>query len=52
MTKVVPFTKFRILFPVISLVAITAGLVLTFALGGLNLGIDFKAGLNIKGSWF
>lgn len=47
MTKVVPFTKFRILFPVISLVAITAGLVLTFALGGLNLGIDFKAGLNI-----
>lgn len=48
MTKVVPFSKFRIIFPIISVAIIAAGLIFTFATGGLNLGIDFRAGLNIR----
>ena len=48
MTKVIPFSRFRVIFPIISFVLIAAGLIYTFTTGGLNLGIDFQPGLNIR----
>ncbi len=48
MTKVIPFSRFRVIFPVISFGIIVIGLVVTFTTGGLNLGIDFQPGLNIR----
>ncbi len=44
--KSIQFTKGRFLFLGLSLFFIVAGLVLTFLQGGLNLGIDFSAGLD------
>lgn len=46
MNRVVPFTKFRVIFPIISLCVIVIGLAATVLLGGFNLGIDYQAGLS------
>ena len=48
MTKVISFSRYRIILPIISVAIIAAGLIFTFTTGGLNLGIDFRAGLNIR----
>ena len=49
MTKVIPFSRFRIIAPIITVFLIAVGIVVTFFVqGGVNLGIDFKAGMNIR----
>ena len=48
MTRTIRFSRFRVIFPVISFAIIAAGLAFTFSTGGLNLGIDFQPGLNIR----
>jgi len=48
MTRTIRFSRFRVIFPVISFAIIAAGLSFTFSTGGLNLGIDFQPGLNIR----
>ena len=46
MKKVIKFTKIRYLMFLMSILAITGGIVGTIANGGFNLGIDYQAGLN------
>jgi len=46
MEKVINFTKSRFIFLAISIILITSFWAGTFAQGGFNFGIDFKAGLN------
>ena len=48
MTRTIRFSRFRVIFPLISFAIIAAGLAFTFSTGGLNLGIDFQPGLNIR----
>ena len=48
MTGVIQFSRFRIIAPIITVVLIAAGIAGTFLQGGVNLGIDFKAGMNIR----
>jgi len=46
MEKVINFTKSRFIFLAVSIILIASFWVGTFAQGGFNFGIDFKAGLN------
>ncbi len=48
MTKVISFSKLRYIAPVISVLIITAGILYTLLGPGINLGIDFEAGVNVR----
>jgi preprotein translocase subunit SecF len=48
MTKVLKFSKFRFTAPIISVLIVTAGLLITLLGTGVNLGIDFDAGINVR----
>ena len=46
MSKVIQFTKLRFVMIVLSVLVIATGLAVTVVRGGLNLGVDFAAGLD------
>lgn len=48
MKKVVRFSRTRFVTTVVSILLIASGIAGTFLGNGLNLGIDFKAGLNVR----
>ena len=48
MTKVIPFSRFRYIAPLFSVLIIVAGLLITMLVTGVNLGIDFEAGINMR----
>ena len=48
MKKIIPFTRFRLIMVILSLVLLVTGLVITIARSGFNLGVDFQAGLNLQ----
>ena len=48
MTKVLKFSKFRFVAPIISVLIVTAGMLITLLGSGVNLGIDFDAGINVR----
>ena len=48
MTKVLSFSKLRFVAPIISVSIIIAGVLVMFLGTGINLGIDFEAGVNIR----
>ncbi len=47
MTKVFRFSRLRFIAPAISVVLLVAGILVTFLVTGINLGIDFEAGINV-----
>jgi preprotein translocase subunit SecF len=48
MTKVIPFSRFRYIAPVLSVLILVVGLLVTMLVTGVNLGIDFDAGINMR----
>lgn len=48
MTKVISFSKLRFVAPIVSVLIIVAGVLFTLLGPGINLGIDFEAGVNIR----
>ena len=48
MTKVFTFSKFRYIAPAFSILIIVAGLLVTLLGTGIQLGIDFDAGINVR----
>ena len=48
MTKVLSFSKLRFIAPIISVSLITIGILVMFLGTGINLGIDFDAGVNVR----
>ena len=48
MTKVLSFSKLRFVAPIISVSIIIAGVLVMFLGTGINLGIDFDAGVNVR----
>ena len=48
MTNVIRFSRFRLILPIVTVLIIVGGIATTFLGTGLNIGIDFKAGLNMR----
>ena len=48
MKKAISFSKLRFMGPVISVLLLVAGVFLTIWVTGINLGIDFEAGVNVR----
>ena len=47
MTKVLSFSKLRFIAPAVSVLLLSLGILVTVLFTGINLGIDFEAGVNI-----
>ncbi len=48
MTKVIRFSKLRYIVPAVSVALIVAGILITFLVTGINLGIDFRPGVVVR----